>query len=395
MIILVLNCGSSSIKFQLRDLSREAPLATGLVSEIGSPRAHFQWESRAGRWDDAAPDLSYREGLQRLLAAISSGEQRVIPSLAALDAVGHRVVHGGERFSDATLISDEVIAAIEAVSDLAPLHNPANLLGIEVCRELLPNTPQVAVFDTAFHQTLPAHAYLYALPYELYERHGVRRYGFHGTSHRYVTERAAALLGRTGRFISLHLGNGCSIAAVREGRSVDTSMGLTPLEGLVMGTRSGDIDPALVTFIAAKEGISASEVERLLNKQSGLLGLSQSTSDMRLLLEGAAAGDGACQRAVDLFCYRARKYIGAYAAAMGGVDALIFTGGIGENAPPIRATIVQGLEFLGISLDETANRDGKVRGQIHGPAATVPVLVIPTNEEGVIAEDTRRIVERC
>lgn len=383
MNILVLNCGSSSIKFQVIDPESRQRLVGGLVSEIGTPAATLTWTVGAARQAEACGGIGYEEGIARILARVQGVE-----GLGELVGIGHRVVHGGERFSDSTRITPEVIAEIEACIPLAPLHNPANLQGILTCQALLPALPQVAVFDTAFHQSLPPHAYLYALPYELYERHRIRRYGFHGTSHRYVTGEASAWLGRAGNFISLHLGNGASVTAIQEGRSVDTSMGFTPLEGLVMGTRSGDLDPSLLPFLAQHEGLTLAEVETMLNKQSGLRGLSGGESDMQGLLAQAAQGHAPSERAIALFCYRAKKYIGAYLAALGQVDALIFTGGIGENAAPIRARICAGLEPLGIALNSANNSRGKETTVISAPDSRIAVLVIPTNEELLIALDT-------
>jgi len=392
MLILTLNCGSSSIKFQLIDIATQNRLMRGLFSEIGTPHARFAWVMDAQKETEAHPTISYQEGVQRILDLLYSVPNAPLQSTSEIAAVGHRVVHGGEGFSDATLITPEVIAAIEAYVPLAPLHNPANLQGIRVCQSLLPNVPQVAVFDTAFHQTLPQHAYLYALPYHLYEQHGIRRYGFHGTSHRYVSGKASDWLGREGNYISLHLGNGCSVTAIRNGQSVDTSMGLTPLEGLVMGTRSGDIDPSLLGFIAEREHLTLNQVDHLLNRQSGLKGLAEGESDMQRLLSIAEAGDPRAQRALDVFCYRAKKYIGSYMATLGQVDAIIFTGGIGENAAPIRAHICAGLEPLGIEIDPVANSDKSHHPRISTDSSRIALLVIPTNEELMIALDTQRII---
>jgi acetate kinase len=393
MLILTLNCGSSSIKFQLIDVATRNRLMSGLFSEMGTTHAKLSWAIDSQKEIEAHPHISYESGVQRVLDVLHSVPNAPLQSITEIAAVGHRVVHGGEGFSDATLITREVIAAIEVCVPLAPLHNPANLQGIHVCKTLLPTTPQVAVFDTAFHQTLPPHAYLYALPYRLYEEHGIRRYGFHGTSHRYVSDKASEWLGREGNYISLHLGNGCSVTAIRHGKSVDTSMGLTPLEGLVMGSRSGDIDPSLIGFIAERENLTLNEVDQLLNRQSGLKGLAEGESDMQRLLAMADAGDPRAQRALDVFCYRAKKYIGAYMATLGAVDGIIFTGGIGENAAPIRAQICAGLEPLGIELDQTANHDKSRHPRISTDTSRIAVLVIPTNEELMIALDTQRIIQ--
>jgi acetate kinase len=321
----------------------------------------------------------------------------VIRDRREIEAVGHRMVHGGEHFKSSVLIDDVVVRAIEECIDIAPLHNPPNLKGYRAARELLRDAPQVAVFDTAFHQTMEPTAFLYGLPYVLYERHGIRRYGFHGTSHRFVSRRAAELLGRVedpaSRVITCHLGNGCSMAAIRGGRSVDTSMGFTPLEGLVMGSRSGDLDPAILLHVMAKEELGASELNALLNKHSGLLGVSGLSNDMRKLLEAEAAGNERARLAVDLFCYRLRKYIGAYVAVLGGLDALVFTGGIGENAAPIRARSTAGLAALGIAVDAERNAAARGReGEISPAGAACRVFAIPTNEELLIARDTFRIV---
>jgi acetate kinase len=393
MLILTLNCGSSSIKFQLIDTTTQSRLMSGLFSEIGTPHARLAWAIGEQKGNEAHPDIRYNDGVERVLKSLYSLPNAPLESVAQIEAVGHRVVHGGEQFSDATLITPAVVSAIQACIPLAPLHNPANLQGIEVCQSLLPDIPQVAVFDTAFHQTLPEQAYLYALPYRLYQEHGIRRYGFHGTSHRYVSGKAAEWLGREGNFISLHLGNGCSATAIRNGKSVDTSLGLTPLEGLVMGTRSGDIDPSLVWFIAERENLSLKEVDQLLNRQSGLKGLSEGESDMQRLLAMVDDGDPRAQRALDVFCYRAKKYIGAFMATLGQVDGIIFTGGIGENAAPIRARICEGLEPLGIEIDPTTNNDRSRHPRISTDTSHIALLVIPTNEELMIALDTQRILQ--
>jgi acetate kinase len=309
--------------------------------------------------------------------------------------VGHRVVHGGEKFASSTLISEEVINKMEDVSELAPLHNPPNLAGIQVCTDLLPDTPQVGVFDTAFHQSMPEKAYMYALPYEYYEKHGIRRYGFHGTSHKYVAQRAANLMGEPKenlKIITCHLGNGASVSAIDGGKSVDTSMGLTPLEGLVMGTRSGDLDPAIIPFLMNKEDLSADEIDSILNKKSGLLGLSGVSNDSRDVKEAAIDGNDRASLAKDVFDYRVKKYIGSYAAAMGGVDAIVFTAGIGENAKDVRESVMKDMEFLGAKIDEKANDIRGEEREINTPDSKVKIFIIPTNEELVIARDTKRIV---
>lgn len=408
MNVLVLNCGSSSVKFQLiaTDLdliakNADRKLARGMIERIGGEAIiTFRAEGRPPqRFASAVRD--HRAAVDQILRWSCSTEANIdaIRSVADIHAVGHRVVHGGERFARSLLITDEVLRGIEDCIDLAPLHNPANIRGIIATRESLgPGVPQVAVFDTAFHQTLPEHAYLYAIPYQLYRRHRIRRYGFHGTSHRYVAYRYRTLRGIAREqtdIITLHLGNGCSATAIKRGQSVDTSMGLTPLEGLVMGTRSGDIDPAIVDFLAAKEGLTTQEVEMLLNKQSGLLGISGLTNDMRELLDEAREHDDRRARlAIEIFCYRARKYIGAYLAAMGGADAVVFTGGIGENSPDVRARICAGLEWMGLELDQERNlahTNGR-EGLISRDGARLAAYVIPTDEELLIARDTVRCV---
>jgi acetate kinase len=408
MNILVLNCGSSSVKFQIiaTDLERIARnedrrLARGEVERVGGASTiTLHAEGRAPQ-RSAAPVRDMRAAVELILRWACSEESGVegVTSVADIQAVGHRVVHGGERFTHSVLVSDEVLRGIEDCIDLAPLHNPANLKGIAAARDVFgAGLPQAAVFDTAFHQTLPDYAYLYALPYQFYRRHRVRRYGFHGTSHRYVAYRYRQLRGferEQTNVITLHLGNGCSAAAIRAGDSVDTSMGLTPLEGLVMGTRSGDLDPAIVDFLAAKEGLSAGEVETLLNKQSGLLGISGLTNDMReLLAEEHENNDRRARLAVEIFCYRVRKYVGSYLAAMGGADAVIFTGGIGENSAEVRARICENLAWLGLELDAEQNA-AKVNGReglISKEDSRLAAYVIPTDEELLIARDTVRCV---
>jgi len=409
MNVLVLNCGSSSVKFQLiaTDLERIAAntdrrLARGMVERIGGEAIiTLQAEGSAAR-RSTAPLRDTRAAVELIIRWATSENSGIaeVRSVADVHAVGHRVVHGGERFTHSVLINEEVLRGIEDCIDLAPLHNPANIKGIAAAREVFgAGLPQVAVFDTAFHQTLPDYAYLYALPYQLYRRYRVRRYGFHGTSHRYVAYRYRQLRGhaREGtNVITLHLGNGCSVAAIRAGDSIDTSMGMTPLEGLVMGTRAGDMDPAIVDFIAGKEGLSAAEVETLLNKQSGLLGISGLTNDMRELLDEAhESNDRRACLAIEIFCYRARKYIGAYLAAMNGADAVIFTGGIGENSAEIRTRICDGLQWLGLELDAERNHahTGGREGVISRDASRLAVYVIPTDEELLIARDTVRCVE--
>jgi acetate kinase len=408
MNILVLNCGSSSVKFQLiaTDLDSIAQnadkrLARGAVERVGGEAIiTLQAEGREAQ-KTTSPLRDTRAAVELIIrwACSENSEIDEVKAVADVHAVGHRVVHGGERFTHSVLITDEVLRGIEDCIDLAPLHNPSNIKGIMAAREVFGvGLPQAAVFDTAFHQTLPDYAYLYALPYQLYRRHRIRRYGFHGTSHRYVAYRYRQLLGlerEQTKVITLHLGNGCSAAAINAGDSVDTSMGLTPLEGLVMGTRSGDLDPAIIDFISAKEGLSAREIETILNKQSGLIGISGLTNDMRELLAEAHENDDRRARlAIEIFCYRVRKYIGAYLAAMNGADALIFTGGIGENSAEVRARICAGLQWLGLELDEERNAaqiDGQ-EGIISREGARLAAYVIPTDEELLIARDTVRCV---
>ncbi|MDT5269985.1 MAG: acetate kinase [Acidobacteriota bacterium] len=408
MNVLVLNCGSSTAKFQLiaTDLDQiardaDAHLAGGQVERIGG-EALITFQVRGGEARrSTAPVRDMRAAVETIIRWVTSADSGIeeVKSVGDIHAVGHRVVHGGERFTHSVLIDDDVLRGIEDCIDLAPLHNPGNIRGIQAAREVFgPGLPQGAVFDTAFHQTLPPHAYLYALPYQWYRRYRVRRYGFHGTSHRYVAYRYRRLRGfsrEQTNIITLHLGNGCSAAAIRGGDSLDTSMGLTPLEGLVMGTRSGDIDPAIIDFVGAKEGLSAQEVDLVLNKQSGLLGISGLTNDMRELLdESHESGDRRAGLAVEIFCYRVRKYVGAYMAALGGADALVFTGGIGENSPEVRARICEGLGWMGVELDPALNEATTARREslISREGSRLAVYVIPTDEELLIARDTVRLI---
>ena len=408
MNVLVLNSGSSSVKFQIisTDLDNIAQntdrrLARGTIERIGGEAIITLQAEGRDKHRSTAPLRDTRAAVDRVIRWVTSEESRIseVRSVGDIHAVGHRVVHGGERFTHSVLIDDAVLRGIEDCIELAPLHNPANVKGIVAAREVFgAGLPQAAVFDTAFHQTLPDYAYLYATPYQLYRRHRVRRYGFHGTSHRYVAYRYRQLRGierEQTNVITMHLGNGCSAAAIRAGDSVDTSMGLTPLEGLVMGTRAGDLDAAIVDFITAKEGLSGQEVESLLNKQSGLLGISGLTNDMRELLdETHESGDRRARLAIEIFCYRARKYIGAYLAAMGGADAVVFTGGVGENSPEVRARIAEGLEWFGLELDPGRNaaHTGGREGLITRDNARLAAYVIPTDEELLIARDTVRCV---
>jgi acetate kinase len=405
--ILVLNVGSSSLKFQLIDTDEsrfsenaDRRLARGQIERIGGEAVYSFRGAEGEAVRGTEPLRDHRAATEFLLRWIVGDESGVpVGSVAEIGAAGHRLVHGGERFVRSVAIDDEVIRGIEENIDLAPLHNPANLKGIQAVRAVLgPSVPQVGVFDTAFHHTLPERAYLYAIPYSLYRRHRVRRYGFHGTSHRFVAYRYRQLTGRSRedtRIVTLHLGNGCSACAISGGVSVDTSMGFTPLEGLVMGTRSGDVDPAVLDYVAAKEGLSLGEVEALLNKQSGLLGISGLTNDMReLLAEAEEHDDRRAWLAIEIFCYRARKYVGSYMAAMGGADAVVFTGGVGENSAAIRGQICRDLEWAGIRVDDAANRatTGGAEGRVSPEGAGTEVWVIPTDEELLIARDTWRVV---
>jgi acetate kinase len=403
--ILVLNCGSSSLKFQLIETDAELMekrtdrvLAKGLVENIGGA-AIVRYEPATGKpVRETGQILEHKIAVERCLALLTREDIGVLKSRSEIEAVGHRVVHGGEKFKTSARIDDDVLEGIEECFELAPLHNPHNVKGYRAAHELLGEVPHVAVFDTSFHQTMPREAYLYGLPYVLYQRHGIRRYGFHGTSHRWVAARLARALGQSPdapalRLITCHLGNGCSITAVHGGRSVDTSMGFTPLEGLVMGSRSGDLDPAILPHLMAKEELGATELNALLNKHSGLLGVSGVSNDMRALLEAEAAGNDRARAAVDLFCYRLKKYVAAYVGVLGGVDAVAFAGGIGENAPVVRARTIQGLEALGLRIDPARNDAARaVEAEISPEGQTAKVYVIPTNEELLIARDTYRIV---
>jgi acetate kinase len=395
MRVLVVNCGSSSIKYQLFDMTDESVLAKGIAEKIGQDDAvlHHSHNGEKTSFNEPMPD--HAAGLTLILGKLTDPDVGVIERIEDIDAIGHRVVHGGERFVDSTLIDEEVIRGIEANKELAPLHNPPNLTGIEAAEKALPNVPQVAVFDTSFHQTMPKEHFLYALPYDYYERLRIRRYGFHGTSHRFVTDRAAHMLGKPRDEVNLvtcHLGNGCSAAAIEGGKVTDTSLGFTPLEGLVMGTRSGDIDPAIIFYLHGREGLSCDEINTVLNKKSGLLGISGVSNDNRELEQAEKAGNERAGLARDIFCYRLKKYIGSYFAAIGELDAVVFTGGIGENSDDVRARTMEGMEALGFKLDPAAN-DGLRGKETDIAAADSPrrILVIPTNEELVIARDTVRL----
>ncbi len=396
MNILVVNCGSSSLKYQLIDSETEQVLAKGLCERIGiDGRLTYQPAGGEKEITEAAMP-THNEAIQMVLDALVNDKTGVIKSLDEINAVGHRIVHGGEKFTSSVIINDEVMAAIEECNDLAPLHNPANLIGVRTCQKLMPGVPMVAVFDTAFHQTMPAKAYTYGLPYEYYEKYKVRRYGFHGTSHDFVSHKLAELLGKpydSLKMIICHLGNGASVSAIKDGKCQDTSMGLTPLEGLVMGTRSGDIDPSIMEFIANKEGLDIAGVMNVLNKKSGVFGVSELSSDFRDLEEGAEAGNEKAQLAMDVFAYRVAKYVGSYVAALNGVDAIAFTAGIGENAPLIRKMVLSYLGYLGIELNEEENNKRGDDMLISTPDSKVTVMVIPTNEELAIARQTVALVK--
>lgn len=398
MKILVLNCGSSSIKYKLFDMTTKEVLAQGGIEKIGLVGSFLKLTLPNGEKKILEKDIpEHTAGIEFILNTLVSPEYGAIKSLDEINAVGHRMVHGGERFSESVLLNKEVLDAFIACNDLAPLHNPANLKGVNAVSAILPNVPQVGVFDTAFHQTMPDYAYMYAIPYELYEKYGVRRYGFHGTSHRYVSQRVCEFLGvdpKGKKIITCHIGNGGSISAIKDGKCIDTSMGLTPLEGLVMGTRSGDIDAGAVTFIMGKEGLNATGVSNLLNKKSGVLGVSGVSSDMRELEAAVAAGNPKAILAEKMYFYRIKKYIGAYAAALGGVDIILFTGGVGENQANCRSEVCEGLEFMGVKIDLEKN---KVRGEeaiISADDSKVTVAVIPTDEELMIASDTLAILNK-
>ena len=398
MKILVLNCGSSSIKYKLFDMTTKEVIAQGGIEKIGLKGSFLKLTLPNGEKKILEKDIpEHTVGVEFILNTLINPEYGAIKSLDEINAVGHRMVHGGERFSESVLLNKEVLDAFIACNDLAPLHNPANLKGVNAVSAILPNVPQVGVFDTAFHQTMPDYAYMYAIPYELYEKYGVRRYGFHGTSHRYVSQRVCEFLGvdpKGKKIITCHIGNGGSISAIKDGKCIDTSMGLTPLEGLVMGTRSGDIDAGAVTFIMEKEGLNATGVSNLLNKKSGVLGVSGVSSDMRELEAAVAAGNPKAILAEKMYFYRIKKYIGAYAAALGGVDIILFTGGVGENQANCRSEVCEGLEFMGVKIDLEKN---KVRGEeaiISADDSKVTVAVIPTDEELMIASDTLAILNK-
>lgn len=398
MKIFVINCGSSSLKFQLIDSETEQCLAKGLCERIGIDGGMITYAPAGGEKEKKNVEIAnHTEAFRLVLEAMMNPATGVIKSMDEIDAVGHRMVHGGEKFACSVVLNDEVLAAVTECNDLAPLHNPANLTGVYACREMMPNTPMVGVFDTAFHQTMPEEAYLYALPYEYYKKYGVRRYGFHGTSHAYVSARAAQFLGKdynNMKTIVCHLGNGASISAVKDGKCVDTSMGMTPLEGLVMGTRSGDVDAGVLEFLANKENMDVKGLLSVLNKKSGLLGLTGGfSSDSRDIEDGYEKGEEASVRAMKAFCYRVAKYVGAYVAAMNGVDAICFTAGIGENSGIVRKLVCDYLGYLGIAIDDEANKKRGDDNEISTADSKVKVLVIPTNEELAIARETAALVK--
>ena len=396
MKILAINCGSSSIKYQLYESEKKEVLASGILERIGEENSLLFHKKGKENIQIKKRISDHKQGLRLVVDVLLSKEKGAVGSISEILAIGHRVVHGGESFVESTLITDKVTETIDRYKDLAPLHNPPNLMGIKAAKEIFPKVPQVAVFDTAFHQTMPREAYLYALPYEFYEKDRIRKYGFHGISHSYVAKRAAEILSRPPEELNLitcHLGNGCSVTAIKKGKSIDTSMGFTPLEGLVMGTRSGDIDPAIVFFLSKKRNLPLGEIDEILNKKSGILGISGISKDLRENRKEAKKGNPRAQLAIDIFCYRIRKYIGAYTAILGRLDALVFTGGIGENATKVRASICSDMKFLGIELDRAKNSPcHKQQAIISSINSPVKVLVIPTDEEIMIAEDTLRVI---
>ncbi len=399
MKILVLNCGSSSIKYALYDMDDRSVITSGGIEKIGLPDSFITVKLNGEKHKFEEPVEEHTAGVQLIFRVLTTGEYAVLNDLNELDAVGHRLVHGGEKFSESVLITDEVMRDFASCNDLAPLHNPANIKGVNAVKALLPAIPQVGVFDTAFHQTMPDYAYMYATPYELYEKYGVRRYGFHGTSHRYVSQRVLKYLGiekpEGTKIITCHIGNGASIAAIKDGKCIDTSMGLTPLEGLIMGTRSGDIDAGAVTFIMDQEGLDTKGLSNLLNKQSGLSGISGGFSDFRDILKSISEGNDRARLAKEMYTYRIKKYIGQYAAAMGGVDIIVFTGGAGENQWEVREGATKGLDFLGVKMSEAKNHSCRATEMtISDDDSKVKVCVIPTDEELMIATDTLSIVSR-
>lgn len=399
MLVLVVNAGSSSLKYQLIDMSNEQVLAKGIAERIGTQSACLSHES-TGKQKIETPAViaDHQDAMRLAFDAMTNPETGAISDVSQITAIGHRVVHGGESFSDSVIINQEVLDTIDRLSQLAPLHNPPNLMGIRAAMRIMPEAPQIAVFDTAFHQTIPQHAYIYALPYELYSEHGIRRYGFHGTSHKYVSAQAGKYLESLGiprdsqKVVTCHLGNGVSLTAVKGRKSVDTSMGLTPVEGLVMGTRCGDIDPAIILFLQKEFGYTADSIDDLINKKSGLLGISGISNDMRDVRGSGEAGNARAKLALEIFCYRAKKYIGGYAAAMGGLDAVVFTAGIGEHESIVRQMVCEGLEFLGVKINLEKNADCHIECDISAEGSRARVLVIPTNEELAIARETVQVV---
>ncbi len=398
MKILVLNCGSSSIKYALYNMDDQSVITSGGIEKIGSPDSFINVKLNGEKHKMEKPIEEHTAGVQFIFEVLTTGPYAVLKNLSEIDAVGHRTVHGGETFNESVILTPEVMEAFAACNDLAPLHNPANIKGINAVSALLPNVPQVGVFDTAFHQTMPDYAYMYALPYELYEKHGIRRYGFHGTSHRYVSQRVLEFLGMKAegsRIITCHIGNGASIAAIKDGKCIDTSMGLTPLEGLIMGTRSGDIDAGAVTYMMDKLSLDTKGISDLLNKRSGLLGVSGLSNDFRDILVGIASGNDKARLAKEMYTYRIKKYIGEYAAAMGGVDVILFTGGAGENQWEVREGATKGLEFLGVKMDEKKNHACRAtEAVISADDSKVTVCVIPTDEELMIALDTQALTKQ-
>ena len=398
MKILVINCGSSSLKYQLIDMENEEVLTKGLVERIGIEGSILTQKTPGKeKFVIEQPMEDHRAAIELVLGALVDEANGVIKSMDEISAVGHRVVHGGEKYAQSVLIDNEVMKSLEECVKLAPLHNPPNIIGIKACMELMPNTPMTAVFDTAFHQTMPEEAYIYALPYEYYTQYGIRKYGFHGTSHKYVSQKVAEVMGKdieSLKIITCHLGNGSSVTAVKDGVSIDTTMGFTPLEGLAMGTRSGNLDPAIVPFLVKELNISADEASNILNKKSGVLGISGVSSDFRDIQAAAEAGNNRAKLALDLFCYRVKQYIGSYAAAMGGVDCIVFTAGVGENSIEMREEICKGLSFLGIEFDSERNKTRGTIAEISSDNSKVKIYVIPTDEEMMIAKDTKDIVSK-
>jgi len=396
MKILVINCGSSSLKYQLINMENEKCLALGLVERIGIEGSKLTQKVNGEKYIIEEAMKDHTDAIRLVIGALVDADHGVIKELSEIGAVGHRVVHGGEKYAQSVKINDDVMKILEECSKLAPLHNPANIIGINACKELMPNVPMVAVFDTAFHQTMPEVAYIYPLPYDLYTEYGVRKYGFHGTSHRYVSSKVAEMMGKDIKelkLITCHLGNGASVAAIQNGKSVETSMGFTPLEGIAMGTRCGSIDPAIITYIMKEKKLTVDQVNDIMNKESGVFGISGVSSDFRDI-EDAAWKDGnhRAQLAIDVFCYKVKKFIGSYVAVMGGVDAIVFTAGLGENSPEVREQICSGLEFLGTVIDKTKNNVRGKDAEISTDDSTTKIFVIPTNEELVIARDTLDLI---